>query len=110
MRSANVRHQHAGRNTEAATVMNLFLRGGGIPRSVADVNFLRLYLGGPIDLAKVLIKVFHINLCVCKFMVCKSALLRLLIKYPNVFYVSFNGQKMTFAQTDFTVQCYAFFI
>lgn len=33
-----------------------------------------------------------------------------LIKYPNVFYVSFNGQKMTFAQTDFIVQCYAFFI
>lgn len=69
------------------------------------------YLGGPIDLAKALIKVFYLNLCVfCKFMVCKSVLLRLLIKYPNVFYVSFNGQKMTFAQKDFIVQCYAFFI
>lgn len=78
--------------------------------SECKLSTLIKYLGGPIDLVKALIKVFYLNLCVFgKFMVCKSVL-RLLIKYPDVFYVSFNGQKMTFAQTDFIVQCYAFFI
>lgn len=40
-------HQHAGRNTEAATVMNyyyffFFFGDGGILPSVVDANFLRL--------------------------------------------------------------------
>lgn len=65
--------------------------------------------GGLMDLGKSINSGILLQFeCVCwKFMMWKSVLLRLLIKHPNVFHVSSNGQKMTFSSNRLhcTVLC-----